>query len=158
MEPADISILGAAFCKGKLCSGTNLSPKASLLGNATLAYFSPSPWLPLWPRRIWAASGSVSTAAWLQVSAAWIQLETCSPLGRRLIWHEKALFAQAQSTHPDPAWEEPNDGLSPKRHKTRFWKLKFCKGNLCLGNKPHPQCVFAQEGSAWQSHLALCSP
>ena len=35
-----------------------------------LAYLSPSPRLPIGPRRDWAASGSEGTAAWLVVSAA----------------------------------------------------------------------------------------
>ena len=69
-ETAQNQLLGAAFCKGKLCSGSNLSPNASWLRIAALAYFSPRLRLPIEPRRLWAASGSVGTAAWLGVSAA----------------------------------------------------------------------------------------
>ena len=67
---AQNALLGAALCKGKPCSETHLSPNASLLRNAALANFSPSPMLPVGPRRVWAASGSLGTAAWLLVSAA----------------------------------------------------------------------------------------
>ena len=65
-----------------------------------LAYFSPSPKLPIRPRMVWAASGSVGTAAWLVVSAAGNQLQTSSPSRRRLIWHEEALLALALATPP----------------------------------------------------------
>ena len=46
------------------------TPNASWLRIAALAYFSPRLRLPIEPRRLWAASGSVGTAAWLGVSAA----------------------------------------------------------------------------------------
>ena len=99
-ETAQNALVGAAFCKGKLGSGTNLSPNAACLRIAALASFSPSPRLPLGPRRFWAASGSVGTAAWLVVSAAGNQLQTSSPSRRRLIWPEEALCALALATHP----------------------------------------------------------
>ena len=67
---APISLVEAAFAHGNCARGTNLSPKASLLRKATLAEFSPSPMLPIGPRRVWASSGSVFTAAWWVVSAA----------------------------------------------------------------------------------------
>ena len=70
LETAQNALLGAAFCKGKLCSGKNLSPNVHWLRIAALALFSPSTRLPIGPRRPWAASGSVVTAAWLVVSAA----------------------------------------------------------------------------------------
>ena len=56
--------------KGNWARGTNLSPDAAWLRSAAPAWFSPSPRLPIGPRRVWAASGSVGTAAWLVVSAA----------------------------------------------------------------------------------------
>ena len=35
----------------------------------------------------------------------------------------------------------------------------FCRGELCSGNKPQPQCVLAHEGQACLvTHLALCTP
>ena len=48
---------GAAFCKGTLCSGTDLSPKATWLRETTLAFFSPSPLLSFGQRSVLAASG-----------------------------------------------------------------------------------------------------
>ena len=54
------------------------------------------------------------------------------------MWHEKALFAQAPATHPEPAREGPTEDLSPKQHKTRSWKLKFCKGNCARGTNLTP--------------------
>ena len=58
--------------------GTNLSPNASWLWIAALAYFSPRPRLPIWPRTLLSASGSVGTAAWLVLSStslAWLGLK-----------------------------------------------------------------------------------
>ena len=78
----------------------NLSPHASGLRIAALAEFSPIPMLPIGPRRVWPASGSVGTAAWLVVSAAGNQLQTSSPSRRRLIWPEEALCALALATPP----------------------------------------------------------
>ena len=72
-----------------------------------LAYFSPRPVLTLGPRKLWAASGSVGTAALLVVSAAGNQLQTSSPSRRRLIWPEEALCALALATPPEPAREGP---------------------------------------------------
>ena len=46
--------------KSNWARGTNLSPEAAWLRIATIASFSPSPRLPLGPRRVWAASGSVA--------------------------------------------------------------------------------------------------
>ena len=44
-----------------------------------------------------------------------------SPSVRRLIWHAKALFAQAPATDPEPARQRPNgESLSPKLDKSRF--------------------------------------
>ena len=60
--------------KGNWAWGTNLSPKASLLKNATLACFSPSPMLLVGPRRVSAASGSVATV----LGCRSLQLETNS--------------------------------------------------------------------------------
>ena len=110
----------AACCKGKLCSGTNLSPHASGLRTSALAEFSPRPLLPIVPRSVSAPSGSVGTAAWLLVSAACNQLQTSSPSRRRRIWHEEALCALALAPHSEPAREGPTYGLSPQRHKTHF--------------------------------------
>ena len=69
-ETVQNALLRAAFCKGKLCSGKNLSPNASWLRIAALALFSPSTRLPIGSRMVWVASGFVGTAAWLVVSAA----------------------------------------------------------------------------------------
>ena len=98
-ETAQNALVGAAFCKGKLCSGNKPHPSAAWLTIAALAWFSSSPRLPIGPRKVWAASGSEGTAAWLVVSAARNQLQTCSPSQRRLIWYEETLFALSLATH-----------------------------------------------------------
>ena len=59
---------------GNCVQDTNLSPQVCFFREATLAYFSCSPMLRMGPMRVWAASGSVGTAAWLVVP----QLETNS--------------------------------------------------------------------------------
>ena len=85
--------------KRETAPGTNLSSHASGLRIAAFAEFSPSPRLPIGPRRVCAAYGSVGTAAWLVVSAAGNQLQAYSPSRRRLIWREEALCALALATH-----------------------------------------------------------
>ena len=93
--------------KGNWARGTNLSPEAAWLRIAAIASFSPSPRLPLGPRSVWAASGSLGTAAWLVVSADGNQLQTSSPSWKRLIWPEEVLCALALATPPEPAREGP---------------------------------------------------
>ena len=80
--------------------GERTSAPMGLAQDRTLAYFSPSPRLPTGPRRGWAASGSVGTAAWLLVSAGGNQLQTSSPSRTMLMWPEEALCDLAISTHP----------------------------------------------------------
>ena len=86
--------------KRETAPGTNLSSHASGLRIAAFAEFSPSPRLPIEPRRVCAAYGSVGTAAWLVVSAVCNQPQLSSPSRRSRIWHEEALCALALDTHP----------------------------------------------------------
>jgi len=67
---AQNSLREAAFGKPKLCSGTNLSPNASLLRKARLALFSRGLMFPTGLRIAWLVSGSVANAAWRVVSVA----------------------------------------------------------------------------------------
>ena len=53
-----------------------------------------------------------------------LQLETNSKhvllLWRRVVWHEKAFFAQDPATQPEPAGEGPTEVLSQKQQKSRL--------------------------------------
>ena len=74
----------------------NLSPHASGLRIAALAEFSPIPMLPIGPRRVWAASGSVGTAdGWWSP-----QLETNS---KRLLLRGEGLFGMKKPCCPGPS-------------------------------------------------------
>ena len=133
-------------------------PNASLVRKATLAYFSPSLLLPLGPRWLWASSGSVGTAAWVVASCSGNQLQTCSPLGRRLIGHEKAFLH------------------SPQQPKLSQLRRDSTRANLSNGTKlASRSCILQREtllgehttfpirpSSGKQclpiSHLALCYP
>ena len=73
-EMAPNALLGAAFCKWKLCSGSNLSPNASWLRIAALAWFSPSPMIPIGP-----GGFGLPLAPWALLLGWWSpQLETNS--------------------------------------------------------------------------------
>ena len=138
--------------------GNKPHPQCALLREVTLAWVSPSPRLPIGPRRVWAASGSEGTAAWLVVSAARNQPQTCSPSRRRLIWPEEALCALALATHPSPSREGPTFGLSPQRHKTRFQELPSAKGNCARGTNLTPVRLGSRSQRLPSSLLALGSP
>ena len=43
------------------------------------------------------------------------------------MWHEKALFAQAPATHPEPTREGTSEVLSQKWQKSRFEELHSAK-------------------------------
>ena len=68
-ETAQNALLGAAFCKGKLCSGNKYQPQCVLDQDPSACLVLTYPRLPISTRMVWAASGSVSTAAWLVGSA-----------------------------------------------------------------------------------------
>ena len=65
---AQNSLLGAAFCRGELCSGNKPQPQCVLAQESQACLVLTSPVVPLGPRRLWTASGSVGTAAWLVFS------------------------------------------------------------------------------------------
>ena len=60
-------------------------------------------------------------------------LQMCSLLVRRLIWHEKALFALAPAAHPEPARQGPTKVLSWNQQKSRIHELYSAKRNCAQG-------------------------
>ena len=107
LRMATNSLWEAAFGKPKLCLGNLPQPQCLFAQEGNTCLVLTWPYVPIGPRRVWAASGSVGTAAWLVVSAAGNQLQTSSPSRRRLIWPEEALCALALATPPEPAREGP---------------------------------------------------
>ena len=123
-----------------------------------LAYFSPSPQLPIGPSRVWAASGSVGTAARLVVSTDGNQIQTCSPLRRRLIWHEKALSALAQLPNRSQLGGDPHRAYL--RNGTQLASGSFIlQRETVLGKQTSaPKRLGSGSQRLPSSHLALGSP
>ena len=99
-DRAQNSLREAAFCELKLCSGNQPQPQcvfaqesnACLVLTWSCAPHSAKEGLGcLWLRGPCCITGG---------PRAINTLETCPPGGTRLIWQEKALFAQAPATHP----------------------------------------------------------
>ena len=149
---ASNSIQGPAFWKVRLCSGNNHSPHVPLLSKATLAFFSPSTLLSLGQ-----CGAGLPLAPWALL-LCWRspEMETHSngfllrgeagvgrkmPSGRR-----PQQFPRSQLGRSIP---RPKSTLGSKHHSgAAFWKVQ-----LSSGNKPQPQCAFAQ-----QSHAGLFLP
>ena len=55
----------SCILQGKLCSGRKPQPESVLAQDRSACLVLTYPRLPIGPRRVWAASGSVGTAAWL---------------------------------------------------------------------------------------------
>ena len=81
------------------------------------------------------------------VSAAISTLETCSPLETRLIWQEKALFAQPQQSSLGQLGRDLARAEITQRTNLTFGRC-ICEAKLCSGNQPQPQGIFAQESNA----------
>ena len=81
------------------------------------------------------------------VSAAISTLETCSPLETRLIWQEKALFAQPQQSTLGQLGRDLARAEITQRTNHTLGRC-ICEAKLCSGNQPQPQGIFAQESNA----------
>ena len=149
---ASNSIQGPAFWKVRLCSGNNHNPHAPLLSKATLAFFSPSPLVSRGQR-----GAGLPLAPWALLLCWWSpELET----------HSKGILLRGEAgvgTKMPPGCrpqQSPRSQLwssAPRPHLTHGSKhhsgAAFWKVQLSSGNKPQPQCAFAQ-----QSHACLFLP
>ena len=126
---AQNELLGAAFCKGKLSSGSKPHPQRALAQESSASRFPPRPCALHRAMRGWAAHGSLGPAALLGVSGARNPLPTGSPWRGSRIGRAKPFCAQAAAMPPEPAWPLSADAPSHRRPKTSFWQLHCAKGN-----------------------------
>ena len=149
---ASNSIQGPAFWKVRLCSGNNHNPHAPLLSKATLAFFSPNPLVSRGQR-----GSGLPLAPWALLLCWWSpELETHSKgvlLRGELGAGRKMPSGRSPSNSPpSQLWSSaprPHLNHGSKHHSgAAFWKVQ-----LSSGNKPQPQCAFAQ-----QSHAGLFFP
>ena len=144
---ASNSIQGPAFWKVRLCSGNNHSLHAPLLSKATLAFFSPNPLVSRGQRR-----SGLPLSPWALLLCWWCpELEIHSkPL---LIRGEAGVGMKMASGRRPQQFPRSQLGSSAPRpqltHGSKhhsgaaFWKVQ-----LSSGNKPQPQCAFAQQSLA----------
>ena len=92
--------LEAAFCEPKLCSGNKPQPQCVFAQESNACLVLTWPFAPHRAKEVLGCLWLLGPAAWWVHSVARNPLQTCSPLGRWLIWQEKAWFAQAPATHP----------------------------------------------------------
>ena len=92
--------LEAAFCEPKLCSGNQPQPQCVFAQESNACLVLTWPFAPHRAKEVLGCLWLLGPAAWWVHSVARNPLQTCSPLGRWLIWQEKAWFAQAPATQP----------------------------------------------------------
>ena len=144
-----LKILFRELHSGKVDSpqGTNHSPNAPLLSKATLAFFSPSPLVSIGQR-----GSGLPLAPWALLLCWWspeveshskrVPLREYTGVGKKMNsgrWPQQtsgASFAAQHRTPISPMTQNSIEGAA-------FWK-----GRLSLGNKPQPQCAFAQQSNA----------
>ena len=135
---------------------TKLSPNASLLRQAALSGFCPSPLLAIRTRRLWAASCSLCTGALQVIARAGNQLQSALLQGEGgwglkrpcVHWPKHPTFCQL--------------GRNPARaHFRKGTKLTsgscFREVTLSSGNQAQPQCVFAHESRAFSFVPWVCA-
>ena len=132
--------------KVKLSSGNQAQPQCVLLRKAALSDFSPSPFLAIGTRRVWAASCSLGSGALLVVAGDANQLQTCSRLGRLRIGPEKAWCALPhQPTFHQLGRDPPRahhrkgtnlaSGSCIHESETRLGKLSSAPMRVCSGKQ-----------------------
>ena len=145
---ASNSIQGPAFWKVRLCSGNNHRPHVPLLSKATLAFFSPSPLvsrgqcgagLPLAP---WALLFCWSSPE-METHSNGFLLRGEAGVGRKM----------PSGRRPQQVPRSQLGRSAPRPHLTHGSKhhsgAAFWKGRLSSGNKPQPQCAFAQQSNVY---------
>ena len=99
-DTAQNSLREAAFCETKLYSGKQPQAQCVFAQESNACLVLTWPYAPLRAKEVLGCLWLLGPAAWWVHSVARNPLQTCSPLGRWLIWQEKAWFAQAPATHP----------------------------------------------------------
>ena len=121
-------LLAAAFCKGKLSSGSKPQPQRASDPESNASRFRHRPHALHSAKRGWPAPGSLGPAALLGVSGGANPLPTGSPSWGSRIGRAKAFWAQAPAMPPEPAWPLSAEALSHRWPKTSFWPLHSAKG------------------------------
>ena len=137
-QPPTLSQLGRDPPMPYLRNWRNLASRSCILQRETVLVITPQPQCVFAPERsacLLLPQPNAPHGAKEGLGCLWLLGHFClaggfhslktfqmsSPSVRRLIWHAKALFAQAPATHPEPARQRPNgESLSPKLDKSRF--------------------------------------
>ena len=144
---ASNSIQGPAFWKVRLCSGNNHNPHAPWLRKATLAFFSPSALVSRGQR-----GAGLPLAPWALLLCWWSpEVETHS---KRVLLPSEAGIGTKMATGrwpqqtPRASYGVQHRGPISPTAPNSIQGAAFWKGRLSLGNKPQPQCAFAQQSNA----------
>ena len=144
-----LKILFRELHSGKVDSpqGTNHSPNAPLLSKATLAFFTPSPLDSIGQR-----GSGLPLAPWALLLCWWSpEVESHS---KRVPLREYTGVGKKMNSG---RWPQQTSGASlGTQHRTHIKPMtqnsieaaSFWKGRLSSGNKPQPQCAFAQQSNA----------
>ena len=140
-ETAQNALIGAAFCKGKVSSGSKQQPQRASAQESNASRFRPRPSALQRAKRGGAAPGSLGPAALLGVSGARNPLPTGSPWRGSRIGRAKGFCAHAPAMPPEPARPLSAEAPSHRRPKTSFWQLHSAKGNSF--------CALSEMGPRW---------
>ena len=123
------NLLAAAFCKGKLSSGSKPQPQRASDRESNASRFRPRPHALHSAKRGWPAPGSLGPAALLGVSSARNLVPMSSPSWGGRIGRAKKFCAQSPAMPPVPARPLSAEAPSHRRPQTSFWQLHSAKGN-----------------------------
>ena len=142
------SLLEAAFCEPKLCSGNQHQAQCVFAQENKACLVLTWPYAPhrakeglgcLWPRgRCCLAVGIHSQKPTPNVFS----------FGEKADLGRKCFDCPGPSNPPFPSSGGTQLGLISDTAHSRLREAEFCESNLCSGNQPQPLCFFAQESQA----------
>ena len=125
---AQNELLAAAFCKGKVSSGSKQHGQRASAQKSNASRFRTRPFALLRAKRGSAVPGSLGPTALPGVSGHRNPLPRGSPWWGSRIGRAKAFCAQAPAMPPEPARPLSAEAPSHRRPKTSFWQLHSAKG------------------------------
>ena len=144
---AQNSLREAAFSEPKLCSGNQPQPQCVFAQEGNTCLVLTWPYVPIGPRRVWAASGSVGPAALVSGLRGLKPTPNVFSFGEKADLGRKCLDCPGPSNPPFPSSGGTPPTVDLRIGTNSLGEAAFCEPKLCSGNKPQPQCVLALESN-----------
>ena len=147
LRMATNSLWEAAFGKPKLCLGNLPQPQCVFAPEGNTCLVLTWPYVPIGPRRVWAASGSVGPAALVGGLRGLKPTPNVFSFGEKADLGRKCLDCPGPSNPPFPSSGGTPPTVDLRIGTNSLGEAAFCEPKLCSGNKPQPQCVLALESN-----------